>query len=261
MSFYQPAKLPRLMVAPNGARKVKKDHPAVPLTISETVATAKSCYEAGARAIHLHVRDKDGQHVLDAGLYKEALNELEHQVPNMHIQVTTEAIGKYSPEDMRKLAYDVTPPGTSIGTSELIPSRKPKEEDIKLYKYLTEAGTKIQHILYKPEDIDLLVELLNKVEIQINDAWCLFVIGHYSGRISYPENISLFIKKMQEHKINLDWAICAFGKEEMSCLEKAISLGGKIRVGFENSLFMPNGEIAPDNHIKVDAVNKLFQLN
>ena len=68
--------------------------------------------------------------------YKEALKELEFQVPNMHIQVTTEAIGKYSPDDMRKLAYDVTPPGTSIGTSELIPSRKPTIEDIKLYKYL-----------------------------------------------------------------------------------------------------------------------------
>ena len=162
---------------------------------------------------------------------------------------------------MKKLAYDVTPPGASIGTSELIPSRKPEEEDIKLYKYLTEAGTKIQHILYKPEDIDLLIELLNKAEIPINDAWCLFVIGHYSGRISYPENILPFIKKMEEHNINLDWAICAFGKEEMVCLEKAISLGGKLRVGFENSLFMPNGEIAPDNHTKVDAINKLFKLS
>ena len=261
MSFYRPAKLPKLMVAPNGARKVKKDHPAVPLTISEIVTTAKSCNKVGAGAIHLHVRDKEGQHVLDVGLYKEALNELEHQVPNMHIQVTTEAVGKYSPEDMRKLAYDVTPPGASIGTSELIPSRKPEEEDIKLYKYLTEAGTKIQHILYKPEDIDLLIELLNKAEIPINDAWCLFVIGHYSGRISYPENILPFIKKMKEHNINLDWAICAFGKEEMDCLEKAISLGGKLRVGFENSLFMPNGEIAPDNHTKVDAINKLFKLS
>ncbi len=261
MSFYRPAKLPKLMIAPNGARKVKKDHPAVPLTISEIVTTAKSCNKVGAGAIHLHVRDKEGQHVLDVGLYKEALNELEHQVPNMHIQVTTEAVGKYSPTDMRKLAYDVTPPGASIGTSELIPSRKPEEEDIKLYKYLTEAGTKIQHILYKPEDIDLLIELLNKAEIPINDAWCLFVIGHYSGRISYSKNILPFIKKMKEHNINLDWAICAFGKEEMDCLEKAISLGGKLRVGFENSLFMPNGEIAPDNHTKVDAINKLFKLS
>ena len=66
---------------------------------------------------------------------------------------------------------------------------------------------------------------------------------------------------IKENKIKLDWSICAFGKEEMSCLEKAVSLGGKIRVGFENSLFMPNGEIASDNHIKVDAINKLFKLN
>ena len=261
MSFYKPEKLPKLMVAPNGARKVKKDHPAVPLTISETVETAKSCYKAGAGAIHLHVRDKEGQHVLDAGLYKEALNELEHQVPKMHIQVTTEAIGKYSSADMRKLAYDVTPPGVSIGTSELIPSRKPEKEDIKFYKYLTESGTKIQHILYNPEDIDLLIELLNKAEIEINMSWCLFVIGHYSGKISYPEKIPLFIKKMEKRKINLDWAVCAFAKEEMSCLEKAINLGGKIRVGFENSLLMPNGEVAPSNHAKIDAVNKIFQLN
>ena len=261
MSFFKPDKLPKLMVAPNGARRVKKDHPAVPITIKETVETAKACYSAGAGAIHLHVRGKDDQHILDAGLYKEALNELEHQVPNMHIQVTTEAVGKYSPEDMRKLAYDVVPPGTSIGTAELIPSKKPEQEDIKLYKYLTDAGTKIQHILYKPEDIDLLIDVLDKANIQINGAWCLFVIGHYTGRISYPENIPMFLEKMKEKKINLDWSICAFAKEEIKCLEKAIKLGGKIRVGLENSLFMPNGEIAPDNQTKVDAVNKLFNLS
>ena len=261
MPFFKPDKLPRLMVAPNGARKIKKDHPAVPLTIKETVEVAKSCYDSGARAIHLHVRDENGKHVLDAGLYKEALKELEHQVPKIHIQVTTEAIGIYSPEDMRKLAYDVTPPGTSIGTSELIPSRKPNEEDIKLYKYLTEAGTKIQHILYNPEDIDLLLELLKKADIPVQGAWCLFVIGHYSGKVSYPENIPPFIKKMKDHDANLDWAICAFAKEEIECLKKAINLGGKIRVGFENSLFMPNGELATDNQSKVKAVNDLFQLS
>ena len=261
MPFYKPDKLPKLMVAPNGARRIKKDHPAVPLTINETVETAKACYKEGAEAIHLHVRDENGQHVLDTGLYKEALNELENQVPKMHIQVTTEAVGKYSPADMRKLAYDVVPPGTSIGTAELIPTRIPEDEDIKLYKYLTEAGTKIQHILYKPEDIDLLVELLKKSNIKIDNAWCLFVIGHYTGKISYPENIPPFLKKMEENKIKLDWSICAFGKEEIGCLDKAISLGGKIRVGLENSLFMPNGEMAPDNQSKVAAVKKLFNLN
>ena len=261
MNFYQPFSLPKLMVAPNGSRRMKTDHESIPITIDEICKTAKACYNSGAEALHFHVRDNDGLHVLDAGLYKEALNELEHQVPKMHIQVTTEAVGKYSPEEMRKLAYDVTPPGTSIGTAELIPSRNPTEEDIKLYKYLTEAGTKIQHILYNPQDVDLLVKLLNKAEIPIKGAWCLFVIGHYTGKISYPEKISEFLKVMKNNNVNLDWSICAFAKEEMSCLEKAINLGGKIRVGFENSLYMPNGEIAPNNHSKILAVNEMFKLS
>ena len=64
MPYYKPDKLPKLMVAPNGARRIKKDHPAVPLTINETVETAKACYKEGAEAIHLHVRDENGQKML-----------------------------------------------------------------------------------------------------------------------------------------------------------------------------------------------------
>ena len=40
------------MVAPNVTKKIKKDHPAVPLTTNKTVATAKSCNEAEVEAIH-----------------------------------------------------------------------------------------------------------------------------------------------------------------------------------------------------------------
>ena len=181
MSFYKPDKLPKLMVAPNGARPMKKDHPAVPITISEIVETAKSCYEVGAGAIHFHIRDENGQHVLDAELCKKALSELEQKVPNMHLQVTTEAIGKYLPEEMRKLAYDVMPPGISIGIREMIPSRNPTSDDLELYKNLTDAGTKIQNICYEPEDLDLLSNLLSMSNISKNGVWCMFVIGHYSG--------------------------------------------------------------------------------
>ena len=50
----------------------------------------------------------------------------------------------------------------------------------------------------------------------------------------------------------------AFDKEEVSCLKEAIKLGGKIRVGFENSLLMPDGSIAPNNETKVKAASSLF---
>ncbi len=258
MAFYKPNKLPKLMVAPNGARPTKKDHPAVPLTISEIVETAKACYEAGAEGIHFHMRDKEGQHILDSELCKKALVELQMQVPNMHLQITTEAVGKYLPDAMRKLAYEVTPPGISIGIREMIPSYNPTNDDVKLYKNLTDAGTKIQHICYGPEDIDLLSNLLSMANISKDGTWCMFVIGHYSGKVSNPKNISLFLDKLRDHNINADWAVCAFAKEELTCLKEAIKLGGKIRVGFENSLLMPDGKIAPNNESKVKAAIELF---
>ena len=246
------------MVAPNGARPMKKDHPEVPMTVSEIVNTGKACFDAGADAIHFHMRDKKGKHVLDSGLCKEALNELNKIVPKMHLQITTEAVGRYSPEAMRKLAYDVVPPGISIGIREMIPSRQPTPEDIKVYKKLTESGTKIQHICYEPEDVDLLSNLLDKAELSKTGTWCMFVIGHYSGKISNPKNISPFIERLKKNNMNADWAVCAFAKEEISCLKMAIKLGGKIRVGFENSLLMPDGSVAPNNETKVKAASTLF---
>ena len=246
------------MVAPNGARPMKKDHAAVPITINEIVKTGEACFKAGAEAIHFHTRNNKGEHVLDSGLCKETLSELQKKVPKMHLQITTEAIGKYSPEEMRKLAYDVLPPGISIGIREMIPSRLPKSEDIKIYQKLTEAGTKIQHICYEPEDIDLLSNLLTQCKISKNGVWCMFVIGHYTGKISNPKKISLFTHKLKENEFNADWAVCAFAKEEISCLKTAIKLGGKIRVGFENSFLLPDGSIAPNNETKVKAANNLF---
>ena len=261
MGFYKPEKLPKIMIAPNGARPKKKDHIEVPVTIDEVVETAKLCFAQGAEGIHFHLRDEKGDHILSSEMCLKALNDLQLSVPNMHLQVTTEAVGRYSPSEMRKLAYEVTPPGISIGIREMIPSRNPTEEDIKLYQSLTENGTKIQHICYEPEDLDLLSDVLNKGKISKDGTWCLFVIGHYSGKISDPNKIPLFLDKLNNNNLNADWAVCAFGKEEIDCLKKAISLDGKIRIGFENSMLMPNGEIAPNNHTKVKAVKEFLNLN
>ena len=51
--------------------------------------------------------------------------------------------------------------------------------------------------------------------------------------------------------IDGDWAICAFREEEAACIRHAVSLGGKLRVGFENSQFMADGSIAPNNEARV----------
>ena len=52
MNFYQPFSLPKLMVAPNGSRRMKTDHESIPITIDEICKTAKACYNSGAEALH-----------------------------------------------------------------------------------------------------------------------------------------------------------------------------------------------------------------
>ena len=115
-----------------------------------------------------------------------------------------------------------------------------------------------RHICYEPDDLDLLSDVLKKAKLSETRVWCMFTIGHYSGKKSDPEKIPFFVKKLNDHNLIADWAVCAFSKEEIPCLKTAIKLGGKIRVGFENSLLMPDGSIAPDNETKVKAAKILF---
>ena len=55
MSDYKPHNLPKLMVAPNGSRRMKRDHKHIPMSINEICITARKCFLAGAGAIHFHV--------------------------------------------------------------------------------------------------------------------------------------------------------------------------------------------------------------
>ena len=247
----EPTILPPLMVAPNGARLTDDDHPAVPVTIPQIVAAAKDCAAAGAGAMHFHVRDAAKAHILDAGLYREALAELAIAVPEMHHQMTTETVGRYGPEDMRAVTRAVVPPGVSIGVPEMIPSGMPSAEDAAFYGWLADAGIRTQHICYQPEQLRLLGTLLDHAGLPKQGSWCLFVIGHYTGAVSDPALIDSFLAEMRDAGIDGDWAICAFREEEAACIRHAVSLGGKLRVGFENSMVMADGSIASDNAARV----------
>ncbi len=247
----KPYLLPPLMVAPNGARLTDDDHPAVPVTIPQIVAVAKDCAAAGAGAMHFHVRDAAKAHILDAGLYREALAELVIAVPEMHHQITTETVGRYGPEDMRAVTRAVMPPGVSIGVPEMIPSGTPSPKDAAFYSWLAAEGIHTQHICYQPEHLRLLGALLDTAGLPKSGVWCLFVVGHYTGATSYPALIDEFLAEMRAAGIDGDWAICAFREEEAACIRHAVGLGGKLRVGFENSLFMADGSTAPDNVARV----------
>ncbi|MGJ8573218.1 MAG: 3-keto-5-aminohexanoate cleavage protein [Hoeflea sp.] len=239
--------LPEVMVAPNGARLKKTDHPALPETIAETVATALACARAGAGGIHAHVRDRDGNHTLDAGLYRELLIELARVVPEMQHQITTEAVGSYSPAEQVKLVRAIQPDSVSVSLAEMT-SEGWTSEVRDFYRWCDDSNIAVQHILYSQDDLRHLVQLCSEGQIPATRLQMLFVLGRYGeGVPSTPEAIAGFVELLPQLAVKPDWAVCAFGRSETACLREAERLGGKVRIGFENNTINEDGTTARDN--------------
>src|SRR5688572_22904819 len=111
-----------IAVAPNGGRRGKADHPALPIGPRELASTAAACLEAGAAMIHVHVRDRDGGHLLDADAYRETTNAIRDAVgERLVIQVTSESVGRYQPAEQMAVVRATRPEAVSLALRELVP--------------------------------------------------------------------------------------------------------------------------------------------
>lgn len=244
------------MVAPNGARRGKADHPTLPITLPEIVDTARACHGAGADALHLHIRDDHGAHSLEAGRYKEALSELKAQVPGMRIQITTEAASVFDVAAQHACLRDVRPEWASISVREM--ARDPDIAE-RVYGLCAAQGTEVQHILYDAGDAALLREWRKSGVIRPGQDGTIFVLGRYASAAgSSPGDLGPFCAALPEAD---DWMVCAFGPQEHACLVAAAAEGGNVRVGFENSLTAADGQVHADNATSVAILCELLKTD
>ena len=91
-----------ITVAPTGAYRSKADHPNLPVTAAEIARAAAACRDAGAAMIHVHVRDRNGRHLLDADAYAETIRAIRAAVGDgRSVQASTEPGGRYRPAQQR----------------------------------------------------------------------------------------------------------------------------------------------------------------
>jgi len=235
-----------LTVAPNGAYKTHEQHPAVPLTPDALAETAKSCLDAGAAMIHMHVRRPDGRHLLEAQAYQDATAAVRRAVgESLVIQITTEAAQVYAPPAQMSVVRETRPEAVSVGLRELLKPEVSEEELHSFFSWLVQEGIMTQVILYNEEDVAHWQRLRAQGVIPEGKWFLLFVLGRYTaGQKSSPLDLLPFLNKDDG---KYPWAMCAFGPLENACAITAAGLGGHVRVGFENNLYLKDGSTAPDN--------------
>jgi 3-keto-5-aminohexanoate cleavage enzyme len=236
-----------LAVAPNGGRRSKADHPAVPVTREEIAVTAAACLEAGACMIHTHVRNRAGGHVLDVESYRTTIAAVRAEVGDrLVIQITSEALGIYRPAEQMAVVREVRPEAVSLALRELAPDSSQEGAFGDFLAWLRRESVTPQIILYSPEEAVRLADLKARGVIPFNDVPVLYVLGrHTAGQRSSPADLLPFIAPGMPHFAH--WTVCAFGAREIACVTAAALLGGNARVGFENNLHLPDGSVAPDN--------------
>lgn len=237
-----------IAVAPNGARKSKSDHPALPITPQEMAETAATCLEAGAAMLHLHVRDDAGGHSLDVDRYRASTQAVRAAVgDNLIIQITTEAVGIYQPQQQRELVRQLRPEAVSLALRELCPQGYDEKTAADFFSWVDRERIIPQYILYTVADVLQFSDMRQRGIIPGANPSVLLVLGKYNNATQSRASDLLPLLRAFKNDHSLNWWICAFGASESQCMLTAAGLGGHCRVGFENNTLLENGEEAASN--------------
>ena len=235
------------MVSPTGARRTKADHPALPMTAAEIARAAAESADAGANAIHVHVRDRDGRHSLDAAAYRAVFAAIEREVgPNrLLVQATSEAFGIFEPSQQIAAMRELRPWAVSVALREILPSLDHEVAAADFFAWLHHARIGTQCIVYNVEELATFYQLRRRGIIPGDNVTLMLVLGRYTtGAVSLPGDLLPYLHALDPARPHR-WMTCAFGAHEAACVLTAAALGGDMRVGFENNLHLADGSQAP----------------
>ena len=239
----------RVMVlsAPNGARRTQQEHPALPITAAELAENAVALRDAGVSVLHLHVRDDEGKHTLDADKYRQAIAAIRDCVgDSLILQITTEAVGMYKPAEQMAVVRELQPEAVSIALKELCPGPDDEPAFEEFCHWMRDAGIWPQFILYSAADVKRFNALRERGVFADDAPLVLFVLGNYADEIAGTEaDLDTLIDAMDADAY--PWSVCCFGPNENAVMRQALERGGHVRIGFENNTVLADGTPAPDN--------------
>ena len=243
-----------------GAEVTKENNPAVPYTVEEVVREAKSAYDAGAALIHLHVRWDDGTPTQDKGRFQEMVDAIRKECPDVIIQPSTGgAVGMTDLERLQSTEITPTPEmatldcGTcNFGGDEIFVNT---DNTINNFgKIMIERGIKPECEVFDKGMIDLALKAAKKGYIK-SPIHFDFVLG-----VQMTATLRDLVFMATSVPEGSTWTATGIGKNCWDIVAGTIALGGHVRVGFEDNVYMSKGVLAKSNGEMVERVVQIAKL-
>ena len=240
-----------------GAEVTKESNPNVPYTVEEIKREAKSAYDAGASIIHLHVREDDGTPTQRKERFEECIKAIKEVCPDVIIQPSTGGAVGMS-DDERLAPTELSPEmatldcGTcNFGGDEVFTNT---ENQIKYFgQRMIEKNIKPECEVFDKGMIDMAIRLSKKGFIK-EPMHFDFVMGVNGGISGTPRDLVFMVGSIPSGST---WTVSGVGRNEYPMITMGILMGGHVRVGFEDNVYLEKGVLAKSNGEMVEKVVRL----
>ena len=243
-----------------GAEVTKEHNPAVPYTVEEIVREAKSAYDAGASVIHLHVREDDGTPTQSHERFQECMDAIYEVCPDVIIQPSTGgAVGMTDEERLDSTNVTPTPEFVTLdcGTCNFGGDEIFINTDNTINNFgdiMKERGIKPECEVFDKGMIDLALKAAKKGHIDYPMHFD-FVLG-----VQMTATVRDLVFMAGSVPPGSTWTATGIGKTCWDIVAATIALGGHVRVGFEDNVYMSKGVLAKSNGEMVERVVQMAKL-
>jgi len=236
-----------ITVAPTGAESAKADVPNLPVTVDELVATARDCEAVGASVIHIHVRDADARPTLDLGYVREIVTAVREST-DLVVQLSSGG-AVTDPFDARLAVLDVEPDSASLTLGTVNFGRdvfsNPWDLIVELHTQMQQRGIVPEYEVFDLGQLATLARLLDRhgpphgghVHVDL-------VMGVPGGMPGTAQALTACLPLLPP---GATFAATGVGRTSLPVMLAALSAGGHLRVGMEDTLTYAPGEPVRDN--------------
>jgi len=248
----------------SGAIANREQCPAIPYTPAEYAAEARRIVDEGGTMIHIHARKPDGTPSYEIEDFQAITEAIRGEVGDAAIvNYSTGTIGvslEKRIEYLRACRPEVAALNMgSMNYAKYSRSRKgfvfsmvfqnPFEEIVQLLEAMNELGIKPEHECFDLGHVGSLAPLIDmgvlKTPLHVD---C--VMGVVGGVPPTARNLAAMVENIPENALgepHSHWGVIGVSRDQWMLVSAALSLGGSIRVGLEDNLYLPNGEMAKSN--------------
>ncbi len=260
---------------------------ALPYTPADIAKQAIEAANAGAAILHLHARNpNDGSPTGDPDVFAQFLPQI-HASTDAVINLTTGGSPEMTVEQRLAASLRFKPEMCSLNMGSMnfsfhgmagkiadwkFPWEKKYIEDseafifrntfrdiARVYRLMADFGTRYEHECYDIGHLYNLAYFLDK-GLAKPPLWIQSVFGILGGIGAEPDNV-VFMRRTADRLFGKDyvWSVLAAGRHQMPLITQAAMLGGNVRVGLEDSLYIGRGTLAASNAEQVLKIRRILE--